>query len=421
VLASDKQPDEDEDLRNSRLSRLEAMVANNPSGERPADNGAHAGQTRFRRGQAHADEQTLADADQTLADADQTLADADHTLADTDQTLADTDQSSSDTDQSSSDSDQLAADRDQEASDHDLAHGGDPAAHELSRDIRQSSAQDREQAAATRLHTAMLRDVGARARDVAALARDQAAAARDLAMARHDRAHGNDSSRALTGGDIVLRAAEQRRRAARHRATAADHRGLAAEDRDAALRDREQAARDRLHALADREALARQLALAETDALTGVRTRAAGLMDLDLELDRCRRNGGMIVVAYIDVVGLKAVNDSEGHAAGDALLKRVVTLVRSQLRTYDLIIRLGGDEFLCAMSNMALTDARDRLNHVSGILAGSTEPGGIRTGFAELGAREDAETLIARADAELVAGRHRRRQRAADGGRFSAP
>ena len=70
-------------------------------------------------------------------------------------------------------------------------------------------------------------------------------------------------------------------------------------------------------------ALLRQLAASETDALTGARTRAAGLADVDHEIDRARRTSGVLSLAYIDVVGLKAANDERGHAAGDALLQRV--------------------------------------------------------------------------------------------------
>ena len=51
-------------------------------------------------------------------------------------------------------------------------------------------------------------------------------------------------------------------------------------------------------------------------------------------------------MVYIDAVGLKTVNDSEGHEAGDELLKHVVRLISEHVRTYDLIIRLAGDEFL---------------------------------------------------------------------------
>lgn len=365
-------------------------MADVPSDEPPVDrtNGSAAGQHESIIAAARKlePEQTVADAEQTLADADQTSADSDQTSADRDQ---------------------LASDRDQAASDRDLAEGVDPSSHELSRDLRLRSAREREQTAEARLDTADQRDADALGRDLTALARDQAAGARDLAMTQRDQVQEyehEDGARALTSADIQ-RAADLRRRAAHERTEAAEHRALAAEDRLAALADREQAARDRVQALADRRELARQLAVAETDALTGVRTRAAGLTDLDHELDRCRRNDGVLVVAYIDVVGLKAVNDSAGHAEGDALLKRVVAYIRSHLRSYDLIIRLGGDEFLCAMSNMTLPDVRERFGMVARALTASADGGAIRAGFAELGDHKSAAELIARADAELLASR----------------
>ena len=94
-------------------------------------------------------------------------------------------------------------------------------------------------------------------------------------MTQRDAAYDHDGPRAVTGAEIVLRAADQRKRA-----------------------DREQTARDRLQASADREAFAKALAIAETDALTGVHTRAAGLTNLDRELDRCGRSNGQLVVTY---------------------------------------------------------------------------------------------------------------------------
>jgi diguanylate cyclase (GGDEF)-like protein len=369
------------------LSRLEAWMADIPSGEPPVDrtNGAVEGQH------------------ESVNHAARGLAVPEQTLADTEQTLADADQTSADSDQTSADRDQIASDRDQAAADRDLADGVDPHLHEVSRGLRRRSAGEREQTAETRLDTADQRDAGAHARDLSALTRDQAAAARDLAMVQRDQVREPEHE---DGADAhVQRAADLRKRAARERAEAAEHRALAADDRRAASQDREQAARDRLQALADRRELARQLAVAETDALTGVRTRAAGLTDLDHELDRCRRNNGVLVVAYLDVVGLKAVNDSAGHAEGDALLQRVVAFIRSHLRSYDLIIRLGGDEFLCAMSNMTLPDARERFGMVARALRASADGGAIRTGFAELAGHKSAADLIARADAELLATR----------------
>ena len=63
---------------------------------------------------------------------------------------------------------------------------------------------------------------------------------------------------------------------------------------------------------------------------------------------RAKRTQRSFVLAFIDVDGLKTTNDSLGHAAGDELLRRVVDTVRDHLRSYDLIVRFGGDEFLCA-------------------------------------------------------------------------
>jgi diguanylate cyclase (GGDEF)-like protein len=109
---------------------------------------------------------------------------------------------------------------------------------------------------------------------------------------------------------------------------------------------------------------------------------------------------------------LKAINDSEGHAAGDATLKRVVAHISAQLRPYDLTIRLGGDEFLCAMSNVTLADARARFRLIAtAITPKPTHDGAIRTGIAELRPDDDgAGALIARADSELVAARPSSRQ-----------
>jgi diguanylate cyclase (GGDEF)-like protein len=182
---------------------------------------------------------------------------------------------------------------------------------------------------------------------------------------------------------------------------------VAADDRHAGARDREQAAHERRRALSDREALVHQLELAETDPLTGVRTRAAGLLELDHELERSRRRiDGRLVVVYVDVVGLKTVNDSQGHAAGDELLKHVVAIIKEHLRPYDLVIRLGGDEFLCAISDITVADAHQRFRSVSDALGAAADIGAIRTGFAELTPDETATALIARADHEMIRNRH---------------
>ncbi len=201
--------------------------------------------------------------------------------------------------------------------------------------------------------------------------------------------------------DIETRAAENRKRAAEDRAAAAEGRARAAADREQAIRDREQAARDRLEAEADRVALLRQLAASEIDPLTGARTRAAGLADVDNEIDRAGRTTGILSIAYVDVVGLKAINDGRGHAAGDALLQRVVGTMRSHLRSYDSIVRLGGDEFLCVMSGATIEEARERFISIQAVLGEGPDPCKIKVGFSALSADDVTADLVERADHDM--------------------
>jgi diguanylate cyclase (GGDEF)-like protein len=110
-----------------------------------------------------------------------------------------------------------------------------------------------------------------------------------------------------------------------------------------------------------------------------------------------------LVIAYIDVVGLKAVNDTDGHAAGDALLQHAVNAIRGHLRSYDLIVRIGGDEFLSVMSGATIEDARQRFAAIQTALAADPARCEIKVGFAALAAEDSAAELIERADAELPA------------------
>jgi diguanylate cyclase (GGDEF)-like protein len=365
-------------------------VANETAGNSPVDSTNGAGNAQGERAAAAS---RALDNHQTLSDRDQTVADSDQTRSDSDQTAADGDQAASETDQA--------------ASDRDLVEGGgDPAVHDATRDLRDRGADQRRANARSRVEAASTRDVVADARDDAAAERDRAADLHDREQAMRDAA-GTADGRAAMGAKALERAAESRERAAADRIAAGEGRFRAAADRARAAHDREQAAHDRLQAQADRAELLHQLAIAETDVLTGARTRGPGLADLDHEIDRARRAETMLVVAYIDVVGLKAVNDSHGHAAGDELLQHVVRAIRAHLRSYDLIIRLGGDEFLCVVSGATIGEARRRFEAVQVALAAQPAHCELRVGFALLAAADTAAELIQRADAELPAGRRR--------------
>jgi diguanylate cyclase (GGDEF)-like protein len=320
----------------------------------------------------------------------------DQAVSDRDQAASDRDQAASDSDQAAADRDQAASDSDQAAADRDQAAGGGSGERKVVRELRGRWTEQRETTARERVDAAAARDAIALARDAAALERDRAADLRDRELAA-------SAGGVVADGRARQRAAKRRRGAAVDRALAAELRSRAVEDRAQAARDRAQAARDREQAQADREALIEQLAIAETDALTGARSRAAGLVDLDHEIDRARRTHTPLVVVYVDVVGLKAVNDTQGHSAGDALLQGAVRGIRDNLRGYDLIVRLGGDEFLCVLSGATIQESRQRFAAVQATLAGEPEPCKIKLGFAALEPDDGAVELIERADAELLA------------------
>ncbi len=270
-------------------------------------------------------------------------------------------------------------------------------------EYRRRARPPRTPASRVRLTAAGQRDAIADARDMVARARDRAAEARDLASAQQDAVDQQvDGLQPTAGADDP--ATGLRERAAARRAEAAEQRSQAAEDRLAAARDREQAAFERRHALTDRESFVRQLAASETDSLTGARTRVAGLVDLDRELDRCRRAGAGVVVALVEVASVETTEGGPSDAARDELLKRVVALTRAHLRSYDLIIRLDSDELLCAMSNTSVPDARARFDQLTADLAVSAEAGVMTVGLAEFTGDETPTELIARADRELLNG-----------------
>lgn len=133
---------------------------------------------------------------------------------------------------------------------------------------------------------------------------------------------------------------------------------------------------------------------AGTDLLTGVRTR--GMFLEDLEESMRARGAGEISVIAIDFDGLKQINDSRGHAAGDRVLKEATRQWGSLLRSGDFVGRLGGDEFVIALPGASLQSARhvdDRLRVAS--------PHEWSSGVAASFTGESAEALLNRADAEL--------------------
>src|SRR5205807_10608969 len=174
-----------------------------------------------------------------------------------------------------------------------------------------------------------------------------------------------------------------RARADADRAKAADDRTRAAADRTRAAADREDAAREGAEALRHWTESANDLRFATTDELTGAWTRRFGLEEVSRELERAHRTGATLVLAFVDVDGLKQVNDSQGHLAGDALLRLVGETLRANVRPYDVIVRYGGDELVCAMPNLSGPEARGRFEKIAAALTAINPEHSVTFGLAE--------------------------------------
>jgi len=143
------------------------------------------------------------------------------------------------------------------------------------------------------------------------------------------------------------------------------------------------------------------------DELTGVMRRASGIAVTERKIARAKRQKEPMVAAFIDVDGLKHLNDTEGHAAGDALLRDVATSLKDRLRGEDVIFRYGGDEFVCLLSGSKLDDA---IKAFEDCLAIASRKGRFFSyGAAEYREGDDPVSLLGRADAQLYDRRQARR------------
>ena len=325
---------------------------------------------------------------------EQTDSDKEQTLADREQSAADSDQTGADQDQEASESDQDSANEDQGASDDDLQAGGDPVVYRTSRLARERASRKRGHAAALRDEDGMERFLAAEDRDQAAVLRDRGAARRDALARLHDEQDDTDASREA----ILVRGERDRARAAADRIKAGNDRARAAAERIEAAHERVEAQR----LLAAAEAA---LNGATTDALTGTRTRQYGMEEISRELRRAHRTETSLVLAFVDVNGLKQVNDNEGHPAGDELLRRTGEALLGGVRVYDLVVRYGGDEFICAMPNVTEARARTRFEKIAAALSSIDSDHSITYGLTEAQQGDGLADLIARADSDLLSHR----------------
>jgi diguanylate cyclase (GGDEF)-like protein len=156
------------------------------------------------------------------------------------------------------------------------------------------------------------------------------------------------------------------------------------------------------------------------DALTGLPNRQLALDRAEHMLARARRSGSQVAALYLDLDGFKDINDSFGHAAGDALLRAFAERLRAIVREGDTAARLGGDEFVVLSEGSTLAVGPELL--AERIIAAAREPFDLRESVGRtlalsasigvaVGARANADELLRDADIALYeaksAGRNR--------------
>ncbi len=187
----------------------------------------------------------------------------------------------------------------------------------------------------------------------------------------------------------------------------------------AKLVDRTRALEEQLIQLARENLKLRELA--HHDALTGLNNLRGFRTQLAQAISLANRHGGSVSVLMIDLDGMKHLNDTQGHPAGDIGLRGVGGILNSSVRRSDMAARLGGDEFGVLMPQTQMRSAKEVAERIRARVEELPIPGncrlsasiGIATYRAIPGrdADEAAEELLARADEALYAAKNRGRNR----------
>src|SRR3954449_6163272 len=154
----------------------------------------------------------------------------------------------------------------------------------------------------------------------------------------------------------------------------------------------------------------------DTDFLLDIPNRRGFERELDRSVAYIKRYHASGALIVLDVDRLKPINDAFGHAAGDQVLKSVVAALTQQVRSSDIIGRLGGDEFGLLLWNLTENDARAKAasleQAVDGLtftFGGSTVTAGASAGVALLGLHADAEKALEEADRAMYVRKAQRR------------
>lgn len=151
----------------------------------------------------------------------------------------------------------------------------------------------------------------------------------------------------------------------------------------------------------------RQVSEALTDSLTGLPSRARLQDEVQRLIAASSRTRTSLTAVMLDVDGLKQINDEQGHAAGDAALAEVGRAINAHLRKADRAFRWGGDEFALFLPGATADETHAVVERIQRSCAAATSAG-VATHSGVAG-DTDVAAWLARADAELYAGRRERR------------
>ncbi len=176
---------------------------------------------------------------------------------------------------------------------------------------------------------------------------------------------------------------------------------------------------ERLHAalLEMRKRIAELEELADTDTLMPLPNRRAFMRRLESVVQYAARHETPAAVLYIDLDGLKRINDDHGHHIGDAVLLHLARLLTDSLRATDMVARIGGDEFGLILDHLNEADATAKAKALSDYVSAQQVDVGAATiairvtiGLAMVRAGESVASLVERADAAMYANRNHRSQ-----------
>jgi diguanylate cyclase (GGDEF)-like protein len=160
-------------------------------------------------------------------------------------------------------------------------------------------------------------------------------------------------------------------------------------------------------------------ASAERDFLLDIVNRRGFARELDRAIAYIKRYNATGALILLDVDRLKPINDAYGHAAGDQLLKAVASALISQVRSSDVVGRLGGDEFGIVLWNLDEADAQGKaialeqtIDALSFSFGGTVVHAGASAGVAILNSRTDAQSALDTADRAMYRRKAQRRREA---------